>query len=85
MIESMRLLRLSRNTQSAFIRAETNFTRHPGRSPDTAEAEDLRPSQLNIVEQGNSGIMVNATLTGLKFFFEVTLDRPEAMKKMRRI
>jgi site-specific recombinase XerD len=85
MIEDMRLRKLSAKTQTAYIRAVVNFTRFLGRSPDTADAEDLRRYQLHMVEQGVSSITLNATITGLKFFFEVTLDRPEAMKKMRHV
>ena len=62
-----------------------NFTKFLTRSPDTADAEDLRRYQLHLVEQGVSTTTINATITGLKLFFEVTLDRPEAMKKMRHI
>ena len=42
MLEDMRLRKLSPKTQKAYIRAVVNFTRFLGRSPDTAEAEDLR-------------------------------------------
>jgi integrase/recombinase XerD len=34
--------------------------------------------QLYLVDHGTSPITLNATIAGLKFFFEVTLDRPEA-------
>ena len=50
MIEDMTLRKLTPNTQIGYVRAVTNFTRFLGRSPDTAEAEDLRRYQL--VEQG---------------------------------
>jgi site-specific recombinase XerD len=59
-----------------------NFTRFFGRSPELASAEDLRSYQLHMVEQGVSSTTLNATITGLKFFFGVTLDRPSALKKM---
>ena len=85
MIEDMRLRKLSAKTQTAYIRAVINFTRFLGRAPDTADAEDLRRYQLHMVEQGVSSITLNATITGLKFFYEVTLDRPQAMKKMRHV
>ncbi len=85
MIEDMRLRKLSPKTQTAYIRAVVNFTRFHGRSPDTAVAEDLRRYQLHMVEQGISSTTLNATITGLKFFFAVTLDRPEAMWKMRHV
>jgi integrase/recombinase XerD len=85
MIEDMTMRKLSPKTQIAYIRAVVNLTRFLGRSPDTAEAEDLRRYQLHLVEGGTSSITLNATITGLKFFFDVTLDRPEAMKKMRHV
>ena len=51
------------------------FAGYLGRSPDTASAEDLRRYQLHCVDRGVSPITLNATITGLKFFFEVTLGR----------
>ncbi len=85
MLDDMALRKLSAQTQIAYIRAVKNFTRFLGRSPDTAEAEDLRRYQLHMVEQGTTSSTLNATITGLKFFFEVTVDRPEAMKKMHHV
>ncbi len=77
MLEDMRMRKLSPKTQKQYIRHVANFTRFLGRSPDTAEAEDLRRYQLHLVEAGTSNITLNANITGLKFFFGVTLDRPE--------
>ena len=85
MLDDMVLRKLSLQTQRAYIRAVKNFTRFLGRSPDTAGAEDLRRYQLHMVEQGTSSTTLNATITALKFFFEVTLDRPEAMKRMHHV
>jgi len=82
MIGDMTLRKLQAKTQAAYIRAVRNFTRFFGRSPDLASAEDLRSYQLHMVEQGVSSTTLNATITGLKFFFGVTLDRPSALKKM---
>jgi len=56
-----------------------------GSSPDTATVEDLRRYQLHLVDHGISPVSLNATLTGLKFFFEVTADRPEAMARMSTV
>jgi site-specific recombinase XerD len=85
MIEDMTMRKLSPMTQRNYIRAVVNLTRFLGRSPDSAEAEDLRRYQLHMVEQGVTRTTLNATITGLKFFFAVTLDRPEAMKRMRYV
>ena len=82
MLEDMALRKLSPQTQAAYVRAVANFTRFLGRSPDTATAEDLRCYQLHLVETGTSSIMLNATITALRFFFGVTLDHTEVMTKM---
>jgi len=80
MIDDMTLRKLSPTTQRNYIRAVKDFTRFFGQSPDAANAEDLRRYQLHLVQQGISSTSLNATLTGLRFFFEITLDRPGMMK-----
>lgn len=82
MLDDMTMRKLAEKTQSHYIRAVKNFTRFFGRSPDEASAEDLRKFQLHMVSIGVSRTTINATITGMRFFFEVTLDRPELMKKM---
>jgi len=76
MIEDMRMRKLSDKTQSSYIRAVRHLAAFLGRAPDTASVEDLRRFQLHLVDRGTSPITLNATITGLKFFFEVTLARP---------
>jgi len=85
MIEDMTLRKLSPKTQSGYIRAVKNLTRFLGCSPDTATAEDLRRYQLHMVDNGITNITLNATITGLRFFFEVTLERGDAMAKMSAV
>ncbi len=82
MLDDMMMRKLNPKTQAGYLRAVKNFTRFFGRSPDLASAEDLRGFQLHMVEQGVCSTTLNATITGLKFFFGVTLDRPSALKKM---
>jgi len=82
MLDDMRMRKLSDKTQSHYIRGVVNLTRFLGRSPDTATAEDLRRYQLHLVERGISRISLNRTITALRFFFGVTLERPEALAKM---
>ena len=82
MLDDMTMRKLKAKTQAAYLRAVKNFTRFFGCSPELASAEDLRSYQLHMVEQGVSSTTLNATITGLKFFFGVTLDRPSALKKM---
>jgi integrase/recombinase XerD len=85
MIDDMRMRKLEHKTQEGYIRAVRNLAAFLGRSPDTATVEDLRRFQLHLVDQGTSPITLNATLTGLKFFFDVTLDRGELMAKMQPV
>jgi integrase len=85
MIEDMRMRKLEHKTQEAYIRAVRKLAAFLRRSPDTATVEDLRRFQLHLVDQGTSPITLNATLTGLKFFFDVTLDRGELMAKMQPV
>ncbi|MCF6282734.1 MAG: site-specific integrase [Candidatus Polarisedimenticolaceae bacterium] len=85
MIEDMDIRKLSPKTQSCYIRAVKKLTHFLDHSPDTATAEDLRRFQLHLVNSGVSSITVNATITGLKFFFEITLDRWDVLRKMSTV
>lgn len=85
MVEDMRLRKLGPKTQTAYIRAVKKFARFLRRSPDSADAEDLRRFQLHLATTGTSHTTINATLTGLRFFFEFTLERPEAMKNTSQV
>ena len=85
MIEDMTLRKLNSKTQIQYIRGVVKLTKYLGRSPDTATAEDLRRFQLHMAQNGVSNITINTTLSGLKFFFTYTLDRPELLKRVQRV
>ena len=85
MIEDMRMRKLSTKTQAAYIRSVRKFTQYLRRSPDSATVEDLRNYQLHLVDHGISAISLNAAITGLKFFFEITLAQPELMANMQPV
>ena len=85
MIDDMKLRKLAPKTQSGYIRAVKNLTRYLGHSPDTATAEELRNFQLQLVDKGVSSITLNATITALKFFFQTTLERADAITKMSTV
>ncbi len=85
MIEDMRMRRLAPHTQDAYVRAVVKLAAFLKRSPDTATVDDLRHFQLHLVDSGSSPITLNATISGLKFFFDVTLDRPELMARMHPV
>ena len=85
MLDDMRMRKLNPKTQSGYLRAVRNFAKYLGRSPDTATVEDLRNYQLHLVDTGTSPISLNAAIVGLKFFFDITLDRGELMAKMQPV
>ena len=85
MLEDMRMRKLGETTQHHYVRAVRRFARYLGRSPDTASAEDLRNFQLHMVDEGVTPPTLNATITGLRFFFEVTLGNPALMAKMKAV
>jgi site-specific recombinase XerD len=85
MLEDMRMRKFEPKTQSSYLRAVSNLAAFLKTSPDAASAEDLRRFQMHMVEQGTSPITLNATISGLKFFFDVTLDRGELMAKMQPV
>ena len=85
MIDDMVLRKLNPGTQTAYLRAVVKLTRFLRRSPDSATPEDLRQFQLHLATHGVSSKTINATITGLRFFFEVTLDDRQAMRMMSTV
>jgi integrase/recombinase XerD len=85
MLEDMRMRQLCGKTQNAYIRAVRQLAAFLGRSPDAASVDDLRRFQLHLVDHGTSPVTLNATITALKFFFDVTLDRGELMARMQPV
>ena len=85
MLDDMRMRQFAQHTQDGYIRAVRKLSTFLGRSPHTATADDLRRFQLHLVDTGTGPVTINATITGLKFFFDITLGRPELMLKMTHV
>lgn len=82
MIEDMTVRNFAPKTQHDYIRAVTKLARFLGRSPGTATAEDLRRFQLHLTGNGVGAPTINFTVTVLRFFFTMTLDRADAIKHL---
>jgi integrase/recombinase XerD len=82
MIEDMAVRHLASETQRNYIRAVKTLASFLGRSPDTATAEDLRLFQLHLNATHVRPPTINATVTALRFFFSVTLDRADATRHL---
>jgi integrase/recombinase XerD len=82
MIEDMSLRHFGEKTQNDYIRAVKNLANFLKRSPDTASNEDLRLFQLHLAEKRVGAPTINSTVSALRFFFTVTLDRADAIKHL---
>ena len=85
MIDDMTMRRLNPKTQTAYIRSVKKLAQFLGHSPHSASAEDLRLFQLHLAANGVSNKTINATITGLRFFFEVTLEDCQILRKMSTV
>jgi integrase/recombinase XerD len=85
MLDDMHMRKMTEHTQAGYIRAVRKLAAFLGRSPDSATIEDLRRFQLHLVDAGTGPVTINATITGLRFFFDITLGRPELMAKMQHV
>ena len=82
MIEDMTVRNFAPKTQSDYIRVVRNLAIFLGRSPDTASHEDLRLFQLHLTENRVGAPTINSTVSALRFFFGVTLDRADAARHL---
>src|SRR5258705_12541778 len=80
MLEDMNMPRFVPDTQREYIRAVKKLASFLERSPDTATPEELRAFQLHLTEIGLQPQSINATVTTLRFFFTVTLNRPHTTR-----
>ena len=71
--------------QKDYVRHVRTFTAFLGRSPDTAMSEDLRRFQLHMAQQQISAGAINAAIAALRFFFTVTLEKPDLVRPLRTV
>ena len=82
MIEDMTIRKFAPKTQHDYVQRVKDFAAFLGRSPDTAESEDVRGFRLRLASNGAGTPKINATVSALRFFFNVTLDRPDLAKHL---
>jgi site-specific recombinase XerD len=80
MIEDMAIRKLAPKTQQGYIRTVKDFAAFLGRSPDTANFEDVRRFQLHLTANGAHIPILNHTVAALRFFFRVTLKRSDIIE-----
>lgn len=77
MIEDMSLRNFSEKARKDYIRHVRAFAAFLGCSPDSATPDDLRRFQLHQSQSGLQPPTINSSVAALRFFFNVTADRPE--------
>ena len=80
--EDMAMRRLAVGTQSGYFRGVNKLCEYLQHSPETATYEELRAFQLFMVNNDDSGITINSTITALRFLFQITLDKPEVITRI---
>src|SRR5215213_11134998 len=82
MLEDMAMRGLRSDTQRNYIAFVRSFAAVLGRPPDTATAEDVRRFQVHQRESGVQPPTINCSVSALRFFFTVTLDRPDLSRRL---
>ena len=82
MIEDMTVRGFKADTRRDYVRHVRAFAAFIGRSPNTATAEDLRLFQLHQTQGGMQPPSINSAVSALRFFFTVTLDRPDLARRL---
>ena len=82
MLEDMAMHGLRSDTQRDYIRFVRGFAAFLGQAPDTATAEDIRRFQVHQRESGVQPPTINCSVSALRFFFTVTLDRPDLSRRL---
>ena len=83
LIDDMTARRFSEDTKRDYVRNVRKFAAFLGRSPDTATSEDLRRFQLHMAQQQVGPSTINAAIAALRFFFTVTLEKPDLVRPLR--
>jgi hypothetical protein len=82
LIEDMMVRNFMEKTRSDYVHHVKTLAAFLKRSPDTATPEDLRRFQLHQTETGARPPSINSSVSALRFFFTVTLDRPDMARHL---
>ena len=82
MIEDMTVRGFSEKTRHDYVRKVRAFAAFIGRSPATATPDDIRGFQLHQRQSGMQPPSINSAVSALRFFFTVTLDRPDLARRL---
>ena len=78
-IDDLRLRNYSPRTVEAYVAGVARLAKFRQRSPDQLGPDDVRALQLDLLRRGVSWSLFNQTACALRFFFRVTLGRPDGL------
>jgi integrase/recombinase XerD len=85
MIDDMTARRFKEKVQKDYVRHVRSFAAFLRRSPDTATSEDVRSFQLHMAKQQIGAPTINSAIAALRFFFNVTLERPDLVRHLKTV
>jgi integrase/recombinase XerD len=85
MIDDMTARRYKEATQRDYVRHVRSFAAFLRRSPDTATSEDVRLFQVHLSQQKIGAATVNSAIAALRFFFNVTIERPDLVRHLKTV
>jgi len=85
MLEDMTMRKLRADTQRDYIRAVKKLDNFLDKPLTAATREDMRRFQLHLIESKTSPGTLNATVSGVRFLYQVTLDKREIVRPLSRV
>ena len=79
LIDDLRIRNYAPRTVEAYVDGVARLAKFRRRSPDRLGPDDVRDLQLDLLRRGVSWSTFNQTVCALRFFFRVTLGRPEVL------
>jgi integrase/recombinase XerD len=82
LIDDLRLRNYAPGTIEAYVAAVAKLAHYSGTPPDRLTPEQIRDFQLHLLQRRVSWSQFNQITCGLRFFFAITLGRPDVVGKI---
>lgn len=80
--DDLRIRNYSPRTIESYVRSVARLARHFKRSPDLLGPDDIRAFQLHLIGCRVSWSLFNQIVCALRFFYGITLGRPEQLPRI---
>ena len=84
MLQDMSNRSFSDKTKHDYVKHVEALAKFLGRAPDTVTADDVRQFQANQIADGAQPPKMNSQASALRFFFTITLGRPDLANQLAR-